>query len=179
MQYQYQYRTAQRGFSLLELLVVVVIIGVISAIYTLSFGLLDQDREMERDLERLVAIIELASEESMLYGREMGVRFFSNRYEFSRLDITGEAGPEWVLLSDDVLRPREFDERLELELMLEGQDILLRPELEEKEKYQPQIFIYSSGEVTPFMLSVRPEFTSEGYSIQVNGDGSAEIKRLE
>jgi len=175
----HQGSTIQRGFSLLELLVVVVIVGVISAIYTLSFGMLDEDRELQRELERLDAILALASEESMMYGRELGLRFYSHQYEFSRLDLTGDEGPEWVVLNDDILRVRQLDERLELELELEGQEIMLRPELAKKEKYQPQVFIYSSGEITPFLLSIRPEFDSGGHSIQVNGDGSVEISKLE
>jgi general secretion pathway protein H len=169
----------QRGFSLLELLVVVVIVGIISAIYTLSFGVLDEDRELQRELERLGAVLELASEESMMYGREMGVRFFSNHYEFSRLDITGPDGPEWIVFNEDVLRARQLDPRLALELEIESQEILLRPELGKKEKYQPQVFIYSSGEITPFTLSIRPESNSEGQTIRVSGNGSVEINKLE
>ena len=48
------------GFTLMELLVVLVIIGVVTGGALLSFGLLGQDRRLTEEADRLAALLELA-----------------------------------------------------------------------------------------------------------------------
>ena len=71
------------GFSLLELLVVVFIIGILATMMTLSVGTTGGDRELEQEIERIETLLDLAGEEAVIQGREIGLRFFTDRYEFS------------------------------------------------------------------------------------------------
>jgi general secretion pathway protein H len=79
-------RRGQRGMTLIEIMVVVVIIGILATIATLSIGLLGEDRELERETERLANAIALLQEQAQLEGRDYGLRIETARYEFLRFD---------------------------------------------------------------------------------------------
>jgi general secretion pathway protein H len=165
------------GFTLLELLVVMVIVGILVSLLTLSVGLIGEDNTLRREAERLEALVQIAGEETMLHGFEMGLRFYRRAYEFS---IYRDETDEWTLLVDDRLfRRRDIPEALELDLELEGRDVLLEFEADENREYRPQVFIMSSGDITPFNLRFREAFSSDGYQVLIKADGSAEIKHDE
>jgi general secretion pathway protein H len=171
------FNRTSRGFTLLELLVVMVIVGILVSLLTLSVGLLGEDGALRREAERLEALVQIAGEETMLHGFEMGLRFYRRAYEFS---IYRDETDEWIPLVDDRLfRRRDIPEALELDLELEGRDVLLEFEADENREYRPQVFIMSSGDITPFNLRFREAFSSDGYQVLIKADGSAEIKHDE
>ncbi len=171
------FNRTSRGFTLLELLVVMVIVGILVSLLTLSVGLLGEDGALRREAERLEALVQIAGEETMLHGFEMGLRFYRRAYEFS---IYRDETDEWIPLGDDRLfRRRDIPEALELDLELEGRDVLLEFEADENTEYRPQVFIMSSGDITPFNLKFREAFSSDGYQVLIKADGSAEIKHDE
>jgi len=193
---------AHRGFSLLELLVVVVIIGILATMMTLSLGVTGGDRELEQDVKRLRALIAVASEDALLQGRELGITFVEDGYEFALLDPDEN---RWVRLqADRVLRSRTFDEGIELAVQIEGREVRLQTrdefndqfvETEEETKeavdeepgspfrgrnneFLPQIFIFSSGEISPpFEARMRREFQNLVLVLAAEPDGSLEITR--
>ncbi len=171
---RHTFKRANSGFTLLELLVVLVIVGILVSLLTLSVGLVGEDTTLRREAERLEALVQIAGEETMLHGFEMGLRFYRRAYEFS---IYRDETDEWTPLVDDRLfRRRDISEALELDLELEGRDVILEVEVDEDKDYRPQVFIMSSGDVTPFNLRFREAFSSDGYQVLVKADGSAEIK---
>ena len=183
----------QFGFTLLELLVVVFIIGVLATMLTLSVGVTGGDRELEREIDRLNALLRLASDEAVMQGQEIGLRFYPRLYEFSILDAEEES---WVVLSDDeLLAPRELSDDMMMELEIDGREVVLKDPVEkisiaddadkdddtnsDKDEYRPQIFIFSSGDVTPFEFRLRRRFQNEGLHISVAADGTTELKQDE
>ena len=171
------FNRTSRGFTLLELLVVLLIVGILVSLLTLSVGLLGEDGALRREAERLEALVQIAGEETMLHGFEMGLRFYRRAYEFS---IYRDETDEWIRLVDDRLfRRRDIPEALELDLELEGRDVILELETDDNKDYRPQVFIMSSGDITPFNLRFREAFSSDGYQVLIKADGSAEIKHDE
>ena len=81
-------RTVAAGFSLLEIMIVVVIMGILVSIFTLSMGSFSDDATSEH-ARRLEALINLATEEASMQGREVGLRFYEHGYEFSAR-VSGE-----------------------------------------------------------------------------------------
>src|SRR5580704_17498780 len=75
------------GFTLIEILVVVVIIGVLSAGLLLSVSLTGRDRDLEKESDRLVALLNYAREQSELQTREYGLIFQDDNYEFVSYDM--------------------------------------------------------------------------------------------
>ncbi|MDJ0927704.1 MAG: type II secretion system minor pseudopilin GspH [Gammaproteobacteria bacterium] len=188
-------RAPASGFSLLELLVVVVIVGILASMFTLSIGLTRGDRAVEQEIDRMQALLEVASEDAVLQGRELGIRFDREGYEFLGQDP--DLGNWNLLYGDAVLRRRELDPDLRLALEIEGRDIDLEapeeraqpePEADEEDADEdsestqggllPQIFIFSSGDIgPPFMVRLRRDFGDLTMLLEVKADGSMEVTR--
>src|SRR5690625_3085555 len=75
----------QRGFTLIEVLIVLLIIGVIVGLAALAFRDNRAD-ELAREAQRLRAVLALASEEAIVKSRELGLRFDADGYRFFVLD---------------------------------------------------------------------------------------------
>ena len=97
---------ASAGFTLIEMLVVVAIIGVISAVVLLSFSLTGRDRELEKESDRLLALFTYVREQAELQTREYGVLFQDDGYEFLTYDMRRAA---WRgVFEDDALSARKL-----------------------------------------------------------------------
>jgi general secretion pathway protein H len=178
------------GFTLLELLVVVIIIAIIVSMAVLSVGLVDDDRGMRTEAQRLASLVQLAQDEAMLQGREFGVEVMLSSYRFVEYDPFTN---QWQTIPDDeLLRQRELPEQLEFDLFLEGKRVLLdddpaeladedddeeggRPMSGSLRTYAPHLLIFSSGDVTPFELMIR--HAPSNSSIAIEGDllGAIEV----
>jgi general secretion pathway protein H len=175
---------AEKGFSLLEIMVVVVVIGILVSIFTLSVGSFAEAENAEH-ARRLEALLQLASEEAAIQGREIGLRFYQHGYEFSgRTLVVDEKGLQqwlWVPLDDDrLLKPRTFDDDYTIELVIDGKEAKLeyqRSEPDQDKPYEPQIFVFSSGEIgPPFNATIRQSFNDELLTLSVSAEGKIEIK---
>lgn len=95
------------GFTLMELLVVLVIIAI--GVSTAVIALRPDTRGMVREeAERLVVLLDLASEESSLGGMAMAWVGREDGYEFQKRELT-DLGPDWtVVRGDDLLHPRQL-----------------------------------------------------------------------
>jgi general secretion pathway protein H len=157
-------RHRAHGFSLIEILVVVVIVAIVSSIALLSLGLIGDDRDLQTEARRFAALAEVAQDEAMLQGREFGLEVMATAYRFVEYDpFTNQWGE---LYGDDILRQRQLPEDAEFDLFLEGQRVQLDPDpanLEDSDRmvdndlvetFEPHIFLFSSGDVSPFELHI-------------------------
>ena len=171
------------GFTLLELLVVVFIIGIMAAMFTLSIGVAGgTDRELRREAERLETLLALALEDATFQSHELGLRLYPRRYEFSVFDRGDPLDPKddkWVPITADVFAPRELPKVFALELEIEGRAVNLeRSEKDVAKKYQPQLFIFSSGDLSDsFNIRVRSVGEDLSYSLAVAIDGKTKLKK--
>jgi general secretion pathway protein H len=153
----YRSRAALRkdaGFTLLELLVVVAIIGMLVGAVTLSMGALGNDRGLRDETNRLRSVLDLLHEESLMQSRDYGLMFTATGYRFYIYDYQEQA---WVVpQTDRLLQEHALEPRLVLSLVLDGRDVRLARDFEahEGETPEPQIMLLSSGEVTPFTVQV-------------------------
>lgn len=149
-------RAFERGFTLFEILVALLIIGLIVGVTTLSIGNPAPDK-LREESRRLEAIIGLAQEEAILQARDFGVTFWQQGYAFHEF-FEGK----WRKVEQDrVLRTYQLPEGMRQQLVLEGIDVVMSPVEPEK----PQVFILSSGEMSPFKLRLKfpdlPAFFTE------------------
>ncbi|MFP5412257.1 MAG: GspH/FimT family pseudopilin [Gammaproteobacteria bacterium] len=73
--------SSQRGFTLLELLVAIVIAGVLIGVATLSIGGFDRGLRFEAD--RLAQLLSLAREEALVRGAPIRLEADEERYRFA------------------------------------------------------------------------------------------------
>ena len=175
-----------QGFTLLELIVVMFIMALLVGVMAPSFSLSSDTDRVEKASQRFKAIFDLASEYAMLNNHELGIIFKDDNYRFVAFD-----GQRWIdFTAERYFEPSEHEEDIELELELEGlewsEGNLLNEvtfeveeddENEDKEMLSPQVFILSSGDITPFRLTftIEPEFR-DPIHFQVTGDFTAPVK---
>src|SRR5271165_6778101 len=70
-----------RGFTLIEILVVVVIIAVLTTVAMLSIGTLGQDQGLDEEGDRYTDVVAAVTEQAQLEGRDFGVYFGPSSYE--------------------------------------------------------------------------------------------------
>lgn len=171
---------SQRGFTLLELLVVVVLIAILTAAAVSTINFVARDGDPHTEARRLAALAGLAAEEALLTGREYGMRLDDDEIVFLLFDeLSGQWQP---LTEDDTFQPRPLPESLDFDLVIEGQAIVLgadagATDAEEDVPAPPQLMFLSSGEITPFTLSISTQ-EIDGETWIVEGDllGRMEIK---
>ncbi len=96
-------RRYQQGFTLLELLVVLVIVGIMLG--AVSFGTMQSSRQrLQTDAQRIALLLQMAREEAIVRNRPIAFEANQNGYRFL---VRNEN--QWSLVNDlDMLREREF-----------------------------------------------------------------------
>lgn len=170
-------RSRAAGFSLIELLVVIVILAIMSSMVLLSMGTLRSDDEAETEAQRLTALLEFLSEEALVQARDYGVEFFRDGYRFLAWDPDSRL---WsVLEEDEILRTRKLPAGLELALAVDGREVVVGPEERYRERPQdelvPHVAVFSSGEFTPFELFLVAERVTDAWVLRGNMRGELEL----
>jgi general secretion pathway protein H len=175
------------GFTLVEILVVLVIIGIITAVALLSFGILGNDRGLDREARRMATIIEMVTDEAMLQGRDYGLEILTGGYRFVELDPLLN---QWLeVTGDDLMKPRTLEEGTEFELYVEDHKVLLQARAKETKSqtdedqpardltddYLPHILILSSGDVTPFELRIRRDLDQQEVTLTMSLAGELDV----
>ena len=171
--------TSEHGFSLLELLVVIVIIAILFTFTTLAIRGTSPEELLETEAQRLDQLLQLALEEAILRGMEYGLEFTPNSYRFL-LYIENTWQP---LESDRLLRERQLPENMEFELEIEQIDVLIdeterKDDDDDKAKSRPQVFLLSSGEITPeFSVRLVMPGVATSYLVTANANGEHEAEK--
>ena len=139
------------GFTLIEIMVVVVIIGVVTAGMLLSVSLTGRDHELEKEGDRLLALFTYAREQAELQTREYGIMFQDDGYEFLSYDQRTAA---WrSVFEDDALSARKLPDGLGVKLIVEARPVVLKRPADAKSK-TPQVMIFSNGDLTSFAATL-------------------------
>lgn len=133
-------RAQQKGFTLIEIMVVVVIAAIMMGAVTLSFPGSNEEEILKKEADRFEALMHFAQDEATLQSREFSLALDQTGYTFYFND-----DGSWVEAQDSFSRT-DLPEVILPVLILEEQTITLG----KKGKVKPQVLILSTGEVTPF-----------------------------
>ena len=158
----------QTGFTLIEIMVVVVIVSIMTGAAVISFPR-DTSDLLKEEADRVHALLRLSQDEAILQSREFALGFNQSGYTFFKLDNNA-----WSVYDDDVFRARKLPADLLSQLYLEGIPIVL-----EKTLVKPQVFILSSGEMTPFVYELQFSGKEEKIKLLVNAIGDVQKELLE
>lgn len=167
---------AARGFTLIEILVVVVIVGVITAGILLSVNITGRDRELEKESDRLLALFNYVREQAELQTREYGVMFQDDGYEFLTYDTRRAT---WrSVFEDDALVARRLPDGLGFRLVVDARPVVLSRPKDAKDK-TPQVMIFSNGDLTSFTATLAREGGPHGVNLTEDDKGAVVLQPLE
>ncbi|MCK6263316.1 type II secretion system minor pseudopilin GspH [Vibrio sp. ZSDE26] len=161
----------QQGFTLLEILLVLVVISV-GVVTTLSVLPSNSEDQAKGQAQALFQRLQLLNDEAILSGRDFGLRVDETRSRYVWMTI--ENG-EWKTQGFDTIPELTSlaEDGVAIEMVLGGdiwndKDRLFNPgSLFDEEMFAdvdadakplpPQIFIFSSGEITPVSIALYPQ----------------------
>ncbi|MGV6810268.1 MAG: type II secretion system minor pseudopilin GspH [bacterium] len=176
-----------QGFTLLEILVVIFIIAIMVSMTNLRYFQSPEAR-LQQTVERLHDKFTLAMDMAIMQSRNYALGIDAESYAFFGQDTQGQ----WIRLENlPVLSAQNLAEEIELVLLLDGIKVDL-PTIEAQsarfsnqtntQGFQPQIYMDSSGEVTPFVLQFIPKAaaqTSVKIALHVDPLGNSHIHHEE
>ena len=152
---------SQRGFTLIELIVVIMIIGLLITMASISVST-STDKGLETEAKRFASLVKLASDESVMNVRPIAVQVAKQTYQFS---IAGEVESE-----DPIFRPREISDHIQMNVVIEDEKV----DFESMEEGSfANIYILPSGEMTPFSVVF---YQDDGTAYEVVGDFFSKVE---
>ena len=182
------------GFTLMELLVVVVVLGILLGSAVISLNLGDDQRGMQAYGQRMAQRIELARDRAIQNNQEWGVRVSREKYQFVVFD---ELQRQWIpqpqapFKPDEPPQPVVYDLRvqdnggteLNSGLFAQSQDNDQKVLDETGTQELPDVVFFSSGEASQFSLKVVPQNPAEGsvqgFRLVTDGFGPMALEGLD
>lgn len=175
-------RRSHDGFTLLEILAVIVIIGITVSFASLSLSSRAVDERLVTEADRLLVLLKLAADEAVVQGEELGLLLAGDGYAFYHLE-----DHKWIAYPEGPLRERTLPDGTRLYLASEGREEFQLPKPKDNDKNaetkkkqtEPQILMLSSGELTPFVLELRAGHLPVYYRVEGKITGQISMERLE
>ncbi len=159
------------GFSLIEVLVVLAIVGVLVLAVGIGVASVGGERRLEREAERFQALVVHACTQAELGGRSIGLRVDAARYAFMTLGIEGWREGR----GEGELRAREWMQGMHVTLARDGRELRTAAD----DAAAPQLVCFPSGELTPFHLTLSLGEGLAAIDVVGHADGRVELARRE
>lgn len=157
-----------RGFTLMEILVVLAIIGIVTAGVLLSLNLTGRDPPLSTASRRLLALMHYTRDQAELQTRTYGIVFHPNGYQFVVYSVRRNI---WRAVSeDDALRKRTLPSGLSFRLVVDARQIVLHSH-KHPASLAPQVMIYSDGDLSSFKITIERKSAGRSITIDQSQDG--------
>lgn len=156
--------TAEAGFTLLEIMVVLALVGIIASFALLRLPVTGGEARLDQELRRLSHFITLHRDAAILLGEPRGIRFDDTGYIALRSPERGR----WQPLAETAADQR-LPSGLGLELRLEGRPVSLTGT-----EGPPHLRFWPTGETSAFRLELH---ASGGARMSLDGDLLGQLTR--
>ena len=122
----------EHGFTLIEILVVVALIGIISSVIVLSIDLLRNDEDLRQESQRIKSLLKIAQDEAVIQSKDLGINIELHGYHFVEYEPFLN---QWnKIQNDNLLGSYQLSKNYEFMLFIEGTEINLSNPEKKKEK---------------------------------------------
>jgi general secretion pathway protein H len=167
----------QRGFTLIEILIVMLIISIVAGIAVLSIGR-SSYQTMNRFQSELVELLQFAQEEAILKSTVIMLAIEQDRLQFYRYQTDHETDEnKWIPSDDKILNSKPIPKEIVIQVKTLSNQSDNEKE-DEDEKEHTQIVFSSNGSVTPFQLYIGKQGEKPRYFITMSQDGDLTSKEL-
>lgn len=157
-----------RGFTLLEIIVVTLIIGLTAAMIGLNFNR-DIDKVAYNEARRFRALLEELREQSVISAKTLGVEINESDSSYQFLKSTKEN--KWTKLGDDELfRRREIPGYLSMNLELDVKPSGVK-------NVDPIVVTDPMGEISPFSFNITAERNI--YQVTLDNGQNLEVRTID
>lgn len=164
------------GFTLIEILVVIVIVAVLSTFVTLTLNFRNVSKTVSDEARRIGLQMQMASDQAIYTRQQFGIRFHPETYEFYQLIASDDGDPVWEVVENEQLSYRPPDEEIEYQVDIEGIAIVLetledeRKAVTEEEPIKPHVLFLSNGEIMPDFRVVVADRSAEFRQMIYSGE---------
>ncbi|MBR9729349.1 type II secretion system minor pseudopilin GspH [Shewanella intestini] len=180
-------RTRQLGFTLLEVLLVALLMGLSAMAVTLTLNNSGPKQVVDKLAKQFLATTEMVIDQAVLSGSFIGIVVDDNKYQFVYYE-----DKKWQPIKlDRIATEKKLDDGIKMSLVLDGMPLVQDDEQEDswfdepfieakseedkKKNPQPQILLFPSGELTPFELSFIIKEQNKEVIVEVSGDAMGRL----
>lgn len=175
------------GFTLIEILVVLVIIAMLVSMASLNTSHDGRYDELKNESEKIKFKLMTAADLALFENKNLGILFSKTEFQFYTYAIDTSKTANTNTVTNDTSQVAEYSwqpytvKNIKLEplqdgfnysLEVEGQEVALPYALkQDADKINPNIFLYAAGEQTPMTLTLSIEEFDGRAQIRGNGVG--------
>ena len=162
-----------QGYTLIEILVVMLIISIVTSVALLSIGH-NENREIETFANEISQMVTLAEDQAMLEPNILGLSISGRALQFASYQTADDKQKNhWVPLQDAVLGERVIPSNIEVRVETGGVKTAMSANT-----LNPQVVISTNGDTTPFTIYVGKKGQKPLYAITGDADGKVTTRFL-
>lgn len=179
-----------RGFTLLEVMLVLLLVGILASAVVINFSGNSPGQRLEKEVLRFSQVFQFIADSAQLRQQEWGLVVAAGQYAFVYYQADGWQWAQQPAAAKAYTLPEGITLTVELEgLPGEEQSLLSQLEWEYADEGLatspeassppplPQVFILSSGEVSPFRLTFSTEQSLSSVQVTLGTDFSLPLQR--
>ena len=179
-----------RGFTLLEVMLVLLLVGILASAVVINFSGNSPEQRLEKEVLRFSQVFQFIADSAQLRQQEWGLVVAAGQYAFVYYQADGWQWAQQPAAAKAYTLPEGITLTVELE-GLPGEEQSLLSQLEWEYAAEglatspevssppplPQVFILSSGEVSPFRLTFSTEQSLSPVQVTLGTDFSLPLQR--